>query len=244
MSIIHITETTSTNEYLSELQKKEKLEEGTIVWTDFQTAGKGQTGNSWESDPNKNLLFSILFYPDFLEAAEQFILSQAISLAIVDTLKPLLKNKTVSIKWPNDIYVGNKKMVGILIENTIKGSSIDTCIAGIGINVNQEIFKSNTPNPVSLKQLTGETYPLDDLLKTLQNNLLTRYVELCNNNETITVLDYKENLFRKNGYYPYKSSDSVFEAKIKSVLPSGHLVLEKKNGEILKFAFKEVQFLF
>jgi len=244
MSIIHIQETTSTNEYLSELQKKEKLEEGTIIWTDFQTAGKGQTGNSWESEPNKNLLFSILFYPDFLEAAEQFILSQAVSLAIVDTLKPLLKNETVSIKWPNDIYVGNKKIVGILIENTIRGSSIDTCIAGIGINVNQEIFRSSAPNPVSLKQLTGETYLLDDLLKTLQNNLLTRYVELCNNNETITVLDYEENLFRKDGYYPYKSGDRVFEAKIKSVLPSGHLVLEEKNGEILKFAFKEVQFLF
>lgn len=244
MSIIHLSETTSTNNYLSELQKKEKLEEGTIVWTDFQTAGKGQTGNSWESEPTKNLLFSILFYPDFLEAAEQFILSQAVSLAIVDTLKPLLKNETVSIKWPNDIYVGNKKMVGILIENTIKGSSIDTSIAGIGINVNQEIFRSNAPNPVSLKQLTGETYKLDDLLKTLQNNLLTRYAELCNNNETNTVLGYKENLFRKEGYYPYKSGNSVFEAKIKAVLPSGHLVLEEKNGTILKFAFKEVQFLF
>lgn len=244
MSIIHIPETTSTNEYLSALQRKENLEEGTIVWADFQTAGKGQTGNSWESDINKNLLFSILLHPDFLAVTEQFLLSQTISVAIIDTLTPMLKNQTASIKWPNDIYVGNQKIAGILIENTLKGNTIDSCIAGIGLNVNQEIFKSKAPNPVSLKQLTGGSYNLETLLKSLQNNILNRYIQLCNNSETNIVIDYKENLFRKIGFYPYKSGNKNFEARIKTVLPSGHLVLEQRNGEILKFAFKEVQFLF
>jgi len=238
-NIIHLTETESTNQYLSTLQRKERPEEGTIVVTDFQTAGKGQTGNSWESETGKNLTFSIILYPDVIEAHEQFIISQLISLAIIDTLKPIIND--VSIKWPNDIYVGDKKIAGILIENVLSGKHIESCIIGIGLNVNQEIFSSTAPNPVSLKQLTNKHFDLSILLEDIRNNIFTRYLQILNEDSATIFSEYFKNLYRKEGYHTYKTEKDTFEAKINAVLCSGQLVLETKEGKVLNFSFKEVQ---
>ena len=156
-TFIHLNETHSTNSYLRELIMREKEQpEGTVVITDYQTAGRGQKGNSWESERGKNLTFSILLHPNHIPPGKQFILSQLISIAIVGVLKKYDRHFT--IKWPNDIYWKEKKIAGMLIEVDLTGSSLSNAIIGIGININQRHFKSDAPNPVSLTQITGKEH--------------------------------------------------------------------------------------
>ena len=158
-TFIHLNETHSTNSYLRELIMREKEQpEGTVVITDYQTAGRGQKGNSWESERGKNLTFSILLHPNHIPPGKQFILSQLISIAIVGVLKEYDRHFT--IKWPNDIYWKEKKIAGMLIEVDLTGSSLSNAIIGIGININQRHFKSDAPNPVSLTQITGKEHNL------------------------------------------------------------------------------------
>ena len=149
--LIALERTDSTNRYLNELcdTSLQPVAELTTVCADYQTAGKGQRGNSWEAAEGRNLLFSFVLYPTFLEAGRQFILSQVISLSIKEALDGLVEG--VSIKWPNDIYWQEKKLCGILIENDLQGRYIGRSVAGVGLNVNQERFLSDAPNPVSLK---------------------------------------------------------------------------------------------
>ena len=139
--LIHISETNSTNNYLQSLCSKQKVEELTVVVADFQTSGRGQRGNSWESDSGKNLLFSIVIFPEFLEARRQFLISQIISLAIKEELDTYTTD--ISIKWPNDIYWHDKKIAGILIENVLSGSTFSRAIIGMGLNINQKNFYSS-----------------------------------------------------------------------------------------------------
>lgn len=162
--LIALEETDSTNQYISQLcnNLKEDVAELTTVTAEFQTSGKGQRGNTWEAEKGKNLLFSFVLYPTFLEARRQFILSQMVSLAIKEELSRW--SDDITIKWPNDIYWKDKKICGILIENEIAGHHIERSIAGIGININQETFHSDAPNPVSLKQITGREHDRHEIL--------------------------------------------------------------------------------
>ena len=156
--LIVLDETDSTNRYISQLcnNPQKAVAELTTVSAEFQTAGKGQRGNSWEAEKEKNLLFSFVLYPTFLEARCQFILSQIISLSIKEELDRW--SDEITIKWPNDIYWRDKKICGILIENDLSGHFIGRCISGVGININQKEFHSDAPNPVSLKQITGKEH--------------------------------------------------------------------------------------
>ena len=163
--LIHINETNSTNNYLQSLCSEQKVEELTVVVADFQTSGRGQRGNSWESAPSKNLLFSTVIFPEFLEARRQFLISQVISLAIKEELDTYTTD--ISIKWPNDIYWKEKKICGMLIENDLMGRNISQSIVGIGININQEAFHGAAPNPVSIYQITGKQYDIFEILKTI-----------------------------------------------------------------------------
>ena len=151
--IIRLDETNSTNNYLRELLAGDALPEGSLVIADFQTAGKGQVGNSWESEARKNLMFSLLLYPDFLPANRQFLISQIASLSVKETLDGYIDS--VTVKWPNDIYWKDRKICGMLIENDLSGQHLYCSVIGIGLNINQEVFRSNAPNPVSLTQITG-----------------------------------------------------------------------------------------
>ncbi len=238
--IIYLEETQSTNNYLKDYILNHNQKEETIVVTDFQTAGKGQRGNSWESERGKNLLFSMVIYPDMIKANEQFIISQFVSLAIKDFLNKYTDN--ISIKWPNDIYWKEQKICGILIENSLIGNTISQSIIGIGININQELFVSDAPNPISLKQITGIDYPLDELLKVLTSFISVYYFNIKNNNAAPIIKHYKESLFRNNGYYLYNDNNNYFLAKIKDVESNGVLVLETKEGIEKRFAFKEVKY--
>ena len=233
----YIETTESTNSTLKILSDKESLPEGYVVYTDFQTAGKGQPGNSWESEKGKNLLFSILLFPQNIPIQSQFILSQIICLAIKKVLDEY--SDDISIKWPNDIYWKEKKICGILIENSLLRDKINKCIIGIGLNINQEVFASNAPNPVSLKQITGKEMDREKILFDIHSQLFHLYQNPDFEN---IQKEYHRNLYRKDGFHPYKDAQTKehFLARIEKVEPDGKLILITENGEQREYYFKEV----
>lgn len=241
LPLIHLNETSSTNTWLQELCNRQNVEEWTTVFADFQSSGRGQRGNSWESEKAKNLLFSFVLYPEFLEANRQFLISQIVSLAIKEELDTYTKD--ISIKWPNDIYWKNKKIAGILIEHDLIGRKLCRSIAGVGLNVNQKVFHSSAPNPVSLFQITGHVYETIDILKNIMLRMQSYYRDLCTNHTPSIENRYKESLFRKEGFHLYKDADGEFSARIVNVEPQGKLVLEDANRQSRGYMFKEVEYL-
>lgn len=229
--IVHIEETDSTNRWM-----KEHGEGEMVVVADFQTAGKGCGQNSWESERGQNLLFSVLIHPTNVSARTQFIITQVVSVALCNTLEKFII-QPVEIKWPNDIYVGDKKICGVLIENKLEGQRIKDCVIGIGLDVNQTVFKSDAPNPVSIKLLTGHDTDREQLLNTFLTELQQAFV-----NKTIQ-RDYHNRLYRRQGRHPYMAGDKRFEASIVGVNDDGRLMLENEQGIAHLFAFKEVSFI-
>lgn len=240
-NIIRKERVSSTNTLALELLKKEALPEGTVIWADEQTKGRGHGGNAWESERGKNLTFSVVLYPHFLDVEAQFMLSKVASLAIFDLLSEHLEDH--SIKWPNDIYVGNDKIAGILIENSIIGSQFDHSIIGIGLNVNQTQFLSDAPNPTSLQLLTGMTFDLEENLNSLCEMLEKRYAQLRSNKAEEIDQDYLSNLFRYNTFHSYRYGKGMLTAKITGIDPFGALILESEKGEVLKFSFREIEYI-
>ena len=242
-SIFHLEETTSTNDYLHAYCQEHASEEFTTICTESQTAGKGQRGNTWESEKNKNLLFSTLVYPSFLEAKEQFYLSILTALSVTNILSSY--TDCISIKWPNDIYWKDKKIAGILIENEIQGKTISQSIIGIGLNVNQENFLSNAPNPISLKQILGISINKELLLMKIRDSFIQLYNELKKTPElakTQIQQSYIEKLYRRDGFHLYQDTTGIFKARFHHLLPTGHLCLEDEQGNIRTYAFKEIKY--
>ncbi|NPA36655.1 MAG: biotin--[acetyl-CoA-carboxylase] ligase [Chlorobi bacterium] len=231
----------STNDKMKELLAEEELPEYTIVITDHQTSGRGQEGNSWESEKGKNLTFSILLRPEHLEPQYQFYISKAVSVAITETLA--LYGIDTEIKWPNDIYTGNKKIAGILIENELMGNFISSSIAGIGLNVNQTSFSEKAGNPVSMQNITGVKYDLSKVL----NDLVNEMVRFCINltEDEFQQLDerYEYRLMRRTGFHKYRDAKGEFLAKIKRIEPMGMLLLTDTEGKERRYGFKEVEFV-
>ena len=243
--IIHIDETDSTNRWLKSQQLTansprnatlSQREQPTAIWADYQTAGRGCGTNTWESERGKNLLFSLLLHPENLPANEQFQISMAISLAIIDALGQLVGD--LSIKWPNDIYWRNGKLAGILIENTLQGSCIKDSIIGVGLNVNQLRFVSDAPNPVSLANLTGRLFDREALLYQLLDAFDAEWAAL----EGVR-WRYLQQLYRRTDFHRYRDAHGEFLAKIVTVEDDGHLTLETIDGYTRRYAFKEVQFV-
>jgi len=231
----------STNDEMQRILQKSDVEEGTVIFAGFQTSGKGHMGNTWESEPEKNLLMTILLLPGFLEPQYQFYLSRIISLALLELIGSYCKN--VRIKWPNDIYVHEKKIAGILIENHIKGNYFERAIAGIGLNVNQEKFPNNIPNPTSLCIETGCHFDMTKLLDRLLDLIKVKYDILFGNELDIIDRDYTDHLYGFDEIRDFSSSGKKFKARIKGTEPTGELILETIEGEILRFGFKEVELI-
>jgi len=231
----------STNTHASAMLRKSKVQEGTVIYTGFQTAGRGQRQNRWESEKDKNLLMSVVLYPSVIRADKQFLLSKVISLGIKDFLNNFVSE--VSIKWPNDIFVKNDKIAGILIENSIIRNEIDHTIAGIGLNVNQEHFPKELINATSLKILTGREYNLEQCLEELSKKLDARYKQLLYNRIIRIDDDYKSSLYRFNQFTEFHDNRGLFEGKIISVTDSGRIQIEDRKGRIYEYGFKEVDFL-
>ena len=241
--LIILPETDSTNNYLTQLcgEQQSVVREFTTVIAERQTAGKGQRGNSWESEDCRNITFSFVLYPTFIEARRQFIVSQIGSLSIKEELDEWTKG--ISIKWPNDIYWKDKKICGMLIENDLMGRNISQSISGIGINVNQEVFHSTAPNPVSLRQITGKQYDIFEILKNIVLRIQSGY-ELLRNGDTEPIAHrYEKALFRKEGMHRYKDADGEFFARIICVEPEGKLILEDDAQRKRGYMFKEVEYL-
>ncbi len=240
-NIINLETVDSTNNYLKELLKVETPQEGTVIITQEQTAGRGQVGNCWESNKGENVTLSFVIYPTFIDARNQFMISKVISLGIVDFLKTFITD--VKIKWPNDIYVNEKKIAGVLIENTLIGNSISSSIAGIGLNINQKTFSPALPNPTSLSLETGDTYQLEELYETLFSKLNYWYNKLKTSKVDDIDIEYLFLLYRYQKLHQYKVGDEVFTAKIIDIDQFGRLCLLNEKKELLQFAFKEVVFL-
>lgn len=246
--LIEIEETDSTNRYLSEYCRNHTVDEFTTVSTTKQTAGKGQMGNRWESEPGKNLTCSFVVYPTFIEAKNQFIISQIVSLSIKEELEQWIEH--ISIKWPNDIYWKEKKICGILIENDLTGSSISKCIVGFGLNINQQEFRSDAPNPVSLYQITGKEHDQRLILSGIMQRMKAYYMRLqyetkhTENSENIYITKkYATSLFRKEGFHQYADEEGEFLARLVRVEPDGRFIIEDTSGRIRSYLFKEVHYI-
>lgn len=229
-------------------------EHGTVVYTDRQTAGRGQRGNSWESEPFKNVTMSILLRPENVAPNQQFWLSEISALAVERVLSKYIGN--VSIKWPNDVYYKDSKICGMLIEHSLSGGKINYTIPGIGINVNQRVFLSDAPNPISLVNVLGHEVPTSEILDGLVDEILTMCGQLPEKAEEIH-REFLSKLYRRDGFHEYQSTirsasaDGLsvleegehFQARIVNVHPDGMLDLMTTEGHIHTFAFKEVAFI-
>ena len=241
----HLKEIGSTNTYLQESDKDRLLPEGTIVYCDIQRSGRGQRGNSWESEPFKNLTFSLLLRPEHIPANRQFLLSEIVSLATVDVLNRYATG--FSIKWPNDIYWHDKKIAGILIENVLSGSTFSRAIIGMGLNINQKNFYSDAPNPVSLKQITGQEHDRYEILSHILKRVQIYYNGLQTEDSGTYTAEitarYARSLFRRRGFHPYEDAGGKFSARLLRVEQDGRFVLEDENGKEREYLFKEVQYI-
>ncbi|MBR4897462.1 MAG: biotin--[Prevotella sp.] len=230
--IIHVNDTDSTNRYLRELD----VDGDVCVWTDYQTAGRGCGTNTWESERGKNLLFSLLIHPANIPVNKQFVVSMAVANSIAKVVSKYVK--TVSVKWPNDIYVRDKKLCGILIENRLRGGVIKDSIIGVGLNVNQLCFVSDAPNPISLANLTGCLFDREELLQELLEAFEAELADL----EGVRTR-YLSQLYWRKGFHRYRNAWGECYAEIMTVEDDGHLLLSDVDGHTNRYAFKEVEFV-
>jgi BirA family transcriptional regulator, biotin operon repressor / biotin---[acetyl-CoA-carboxylase] ligase len=231
----------STNSHALGLLKKSKPQEGTILCTNYQSAGRGYSDNNWESEDGKNLLISIILYPSFLKPGDQFLISMTISLGVCDFLMRFIPE--CSIKWPNDIWVKNDKIAGLLLESSLSENKIEVTVAGIGLNINQKKFLSNAPNPVSLNQLTGESYDLALSLEKLSADLDKRYKQLIGGNWVEIKKEYVLKLYRLNEWHKFRDKDGIFTGRVLTVGDYGRLVIERQTGKKTEYSFKETEFI-
>ena len=241
--IIELGSVDSTNDYAGELVKKSLVKEGTVIWAHLQTDGRGQGENIWESENGMNLTFSVILMPRFLTPERQFLLNMAISLGVLDFIRTLEIMAGFSLKWPNDIYAGKNKLGGILINNTINGPTYTVAVVGIGLNINQIVFPKELPNPVSLKLLSGKTFPLKSCLDNLLACLSMRYIQLRTSFEQVIKPDYKKCLLGYNEERTYSHAGKHFPGMIRGVDEFGRLLVETKDKGILIFNHKEIEFI-
>ncbi len=240
-TIVNLDIVDSTNNYAAKELLTKSLNEGTVFVAACQQSGRGQGSSAWESESGLNLTFSIILYPRRLALANQFLLSKAIALGVADFLSDLTSN--VSVKWPNDIYAGDKKIAGILIETAVSAGKFSHAIIGIGLNVNQETFVSDAPNPVSLKNLTGEHYDLQEVLSQLCQKLDRRYLQLIGRDTGTINVDYEKHLYRRMVWAKFERDSTIFDGMITGVDSDGCLLITDRDGKTTGFQFKEVAFV-
>lgn len=239
--IIRVEETDSTNAAIRRCEHPAD-KEFLVLSAEYQTGGKGQRGNSWESERGKNLLFTISCRPTFLPARQQFLLSQAIALSVFDTFRRFVRR--FSIKWPNDIYWRDRKVGGILIENDLAGEYIAQSIIGVGLNINQTEFRSDAPNPASILQVCGMHCKRRHVLEHILKHFEAYYRLLQQGKMGVVREHYREALFRKSGFHTYRDEQGEFSARLHHVEDDGHLILEDSTGRLRTYAFKELTYVF
>ena len=244
-TIVRLPIVASTNEFAAQLLKTSSPLDGTVIIADTQLKGKGQIGNTWISEPFKNLTLSIILFPKNMQAERQFKLTQIVSLAIVDFIEQKLSPENiVSIKWPNDIFVNDKKIAGVLIENSLRGNEISSSVIGIGININQENFGVINERTTSLKKCEHKDFDLQICLDDLCTAIEARYMQFLNKNNSVIESEYLQKLFQLNERKKYEVNEKIVEAKIIGVNKEGKLLLESiDNTAIVEYDLKEIKFL-
>ena len=236
--IYHLDTTTSTNDDARDA----KYRHGDIVWAEHQTAGRGQRGHKWLSPEGENLTFTMVVEPRFLPVGEQFLLCEAMSVALTDTFARY--GIDTRIKWTNDIYAGDRKLEGVLIEHNYSGQTLSRSLLGIGINVNQTEFDPTLPNPVSMAQLTGRHYDRREVLETFERHMLERYDQLEHGDREALQLDYRNRMYALGEMRPFRYPDgSLTRGAIQGVRPSGELILRHEDGTLRSYLFKEIEFV-
>lgn len=249
---MYIKETHSTSTLLRE-QYSDTLPHLYTIRTDYQTAGRGQAGNSWESEKEKNLLFSTLLRYEGILATKQWRLSMLVAVALWETLAKYLPQEQLRIKWPNDIYFGDKKLVGILIENSLVGQYVGYSIAGIGVNVNQTEWQSDAPNPISMKQITSKNYDVEEVMKEWISSMKSWEMRTT---EAIKAM-YMQHIYRGKGWHNYverevsvqptsiakKGTFGAFRAELVGISEQGELILRKENNKEKTYHFKQIRFV-
>lgn len=241
-------ELSSTNDYARDLLAKSTPPEGTVVQAVSQSAGRGQYGSSWESAPGKNLTISVIFYPFWIPVRALFRFNEAMALAVRDAVLWALKpagppSPEVRIKWPNDLYIGDSKAAGILIQNIVKDSILQASIVGIGLNVNQTAFPDSVPNPTALAKITGRPLDLDACTEYLLECLEQRYLQLKTGNAQRLRAEYHQQLYCLGVKRPFERADgSSFLARVTGVDDDGNLRLLHEAGHTETFGIKAIKF--
>jgi len=239
--MVQCEKVSSTNDLASVMLRGDKPAEGTVINAAFQDGGRGQKGNSWESEPGKNLLMSVILYPIMIRPEEQFVISQMVSLAVYDLVRA--ETPHVKIKWPNDIYVRDDKIAGILIEHSIMGNAISSTVAGIGLNVNQTEFGSRLPNPVSLAQVTGRKHDLPAVTGELIRLLDMRYAAVITGKTDELADAYHKSLYRCGEWHRYSDNNGEFTGMIEGIGPGGLLMVRKEKGAVKRYSFREIDYI-
>ncbi|MCO5230591.1 MAG: biotin--[acetyl-CoA-carboxylase] ligase [Chitinophagales bacterium] len=239
--LIHLNEIDSTNSFLKLWLSNNKPIDGAVIMADSQSSGRGQIGTSWQSEPFQNITMSLLYLPKFLPVQKQFDLSICIAYSLFETLKEFLPEKLIEVKWPNDILIDNKKVCGILIENSIQGAILQYSIIGIGLNVLQERF-SDLPNASSLK-LNGYQGGLEEILYRLLEIIEKNYLLLKAGQSKILWKKYYEVLFGKDNLMLMSDHEQTFYGIVRGVMENGAIQVEE-TGHLRTFYHKELRFLF
>lgn len=248
MKKIHLDNIDSTNRYLLDEAHKYAQEDLTVAVSDYQTAGKGMGTNTWESENGKNLLFSMLIHPYGIAIHDQYILSMTEAVALRQAIEETLEgdaDEAVTIKWPNDIYIGNRKVSGTRIDLNIVGRDMQDFVLGTGINVNQQEFHSDAPNPVSLWQVAGREFDRESLLDRIITLFIYYYNVMMQGEEGRRKIReiYHQYLYRNKGIHEYEDAEERFMAEIHDVKNNGMLVLKRADGTFSEYEFKEVKFI-
>jgi BirA family biotin operon repressor/biotin-[acetyl-CoA-carboxylase] ligase len=243
---IHLKSVNSTNSYASEMLRQISLPDGTLFYSFEQENGRGQRGNKWESEANKNVALSYVLHPGFLSINKQFLLTKAVSLSVADVMTEILKKEAIPaeirIKWPNDIYVNQKKIAGILIENVLKEHTLQTSIIGIGININQTDFPT-TLNACSLKSICNKEFDLNVIIELLSQKIEAYYLKLKSASLVAINTNYLNQLYQLNEKKNYQIANEIVEGKIIGVSEIGKLQLQLNDLSVKEFDLKEIIFI-
>ena len=229
----------STNDYATLLLSNSNPNEGTVIWALYQSKGRGQIGSKWEAEPGDNLLMSVILKPRFLLASQQFVLNIVASLAVRSALEEF--EIQAQIKWPNDIYVGNRKICGILVQNILQGKSIKNSVIGIGLNANQKSFDTSLPNPTSILQIKGKSVDLQSLKSTVCRHLQDYYKSLQTDGYNVLKEEYERHLYLKGASAMYTINDETIEGKILGISDCGKLILDE-GDKVKEYNLREIKY--
>jgi BirA family transcriptional regulator, biotin operon repressor / biotin---[acetyl-CoA-carboxylase] ligase len=241
--IIHLKEAVSTNAYAMEMVKNGVAQEGMVIRADYQKSGRGQNDLPWESEPGANLLISVILKPSTFPAILHFHLNRFITLAVYDFIDKLL-DVPVTIKWPNDIMAGDRKIAGLLIENIVRNSHIQWSVAGIGVNINQSVFKEYLPQATSVNNITGKKSDLALLTGQLSDAIEKWYVLFKFNRYEKIREEYQKVLYKAGTPTRFEDSSGKFTGTIKGALEDGRLIIEDELNKMRLYSNKEITFIF